>query len=411
MDLNNFEQGGLKNLQNHRTGFDKDAMWDEMKEKKKQRPILWLWSGASLLLIGIIGFYFLFDFEKSTPIADVILNEKIIIETTNSDNYSNEKMEDTIPNSTSEKSLTKISEVKKTTNFLIENSKHRSIKSSRQQNTKQSSILPTKEKFLQEKFQIKLLSMRVTDLEMETKLKLKTPTLKEVKLIKRLPKVNNFSIDFYAGIGSHFRLLEKKNALVSDDFFNFRKKEIRPIESYAFGIGLTKSINRKWSIGSGVEIVIHQESFKYQRTIVENTGTLDLNSGTDPNTFLVTEENSTYYNQFYQLNAPIFLGYQMHTRKIRIEPQLGVVLNWNHSSNGEYKNEEEILTDLAPFYKKGFGVSYRFGFKFSYVLGNQTLLSIHPKYDWNPNDWTTAQNIISEKRNTIRLDLGISKGF
>lgn len=454
MDLNNMQRGGLKNLQNHRTGLDKDAIWADMNQKKKRRPFFWLWFGAFAFLIGIVGIYFLSDFGKSTPITKVSSVEKINQEIANSNNNIVDQIETAIPNSTSETSLIQNKEVVKTSTSLVKSevtketdfsnsnlkteaksttvfknqkapinlniekrqSQFASTKGNfhRPLKTNQLPLLSTKKENFEEQFEIDLLPIRLAALELESIIKLESPSLKEVKPIKRQTQTNGFSIDIYTGIGTHFKQLEMKNAFVTDEYFNFRREEIKSLESYAFGIGLTKRMNNKWSIGSGVEIAIYQESISYKGTKVENTGTFDPNLlpiGSNQNTFLVTKENSTYYNEFYQLNAPIILGYKIKSGKIRMETKLGVVLNWNYASNGEFKNEEDTLTNLAPFYKKGLGLSYRFGWNFGYALGNQTILSLNPKFDWNPNEWTTSQNVISEKRNAIGLDLGISKGF
>ena len=75
MDLNNNKRGSLKNLQNHKTGFDKEAMWAvlEPKEKKKRFPFWW-WFGGSALALAAVGMIWFFNSQEVISKSELVEN-------------------------------------------------------------------------------------------------------------------------------------------------------------------------------------------------------------------------------------------------------------------------------------------------------------------------------------------------
>ena len=168
-------------------------------------------------------------------------------------------------------------------------------------------------------------------------------------------------------------------------------------------------------IGSGIEYIQHNERLTLTESQTDNIETFEQSDV--PNEFLSQEgfltKNTSfiYQNQHRLFNIPVNISWLLKSNKIRLAPTVGLVINVLQKSTGEIENREGIATDLNPHFKTNVGLAYRLGCKFLYPLNSRVSLYANPQFELNTSELSTIQNPISQRRNFVKLDIGISRSF
>lgn len=452
MDFNKLNRGDLNNLQNQDLDFDKKAMWANLENRKERRPVFWWWGvglGAALLLVGMF-FYFNSDFEikekvsqvtdyQSNVVRDKMKNVEKEIENKELDLKSN--FENGIA-STKEKQITSN---KKSAKFIDKEQLSRTQSAAEKQiseapifnstnqnfeaDSKKSTKIDTKKvvnqiskstvslsensKFDSSQIALGLLPLlhnkkQFLEIGNNEKFDLKTIGNFKPKNFKK----TNLLVSIFGGIGYQQRILATKGERINSEYLAARKNNETVLESWSAGLLIDKRINKKLQIGTGIELVQHNEKFllkKYETNNIEAFTKEEIPSSfLNQNGFLTKTTENIYQNQIRLVNVPLSVSYLMETKNIRLTPTASVVFNLTQASMGHIENVQGEVTDMTPFFKSNIGLAYRFGCRIYYPLNTRYLLFANPQFEINPSDVSQSIGPISQKRNVLRLDIGVS---
>ena len=462
MDLNNLERGELQNLQNQETNFDQNAMWENLEEpKKKRRLIFWFWFGGTVGVILLLTGLFFYNSEKNnsefaisekTNSPSLKIDEDSIINFEKNDNLEKESVEEYKSQTTlSEKEMDEIKILKTTKSSLkiTEFSKVKTISSddfpsnletkdlsTTAQNITAENLLPQsgKEKNESDFFKqtVEAIDEKVNKnytkiiLPQQEQLPLKSPELifeTELKFeefefrkpVIRPAKKRKFTLSAFAGIAYQFKTLELKEYEANSEILDSRNTTESLLESLAFGFDIDKNIGKRWLIGTGIEMIVHAEKMMLENRTINNVANLDPSEIPDQyidrEGFLIRIKDSIYYNQHRLINLPIRLSYLINLKKIRLLPEASLVFNVSQKSAGHFQNKLGKTEEIATYFKNRIGLGYRFGCKVLIPAGRQFSLYAKPSFEWNPNDVSSAENSILQRRNLMRLDFGLSRSF
>ena len=444
MDFNKLNRGDLNNLQNQDLDFDKGAMWANLENRKERRPVFgWMlmFAGVGLALLGSAFFFFengdANDF--STQIVDNQSIEKVETENISlSDNEKIELVEQEIEQTTikTEKKLSSNHpSVKESENgFEPKNKSETNSTFIKKEliNTRDESLnfQPTQssiEELKNASIEIQNLTENknrdLENLDLAESIELKQAFLNvEKKEEFDLPKTvfskgkKSKSFDLlitpFAGIGYQFQTLKTKGELQNPEYFNARKANEKQFESWSFGFLVDKKITKNLMLGTGIEFVQHNEQLMLVESQTDNIEA--FTQGEVPSEFLgregfLTKEISTIYqNQHRLINVPLNVSWMLNFKKVRFAPTTSLVFNISQKLNGHIQNEAGMTDDLSPYFKSKIGLAYRFGCRVYYPINPRFILFANPQFELNPNDVSNELNPILQKRNTLRLDIGIS---
>lgn len=454
MDLNNNKRGSLKNLQDHKTGFDKEAMWAalEQKEEKKRFPFWW-WFGGSALAIAAVGMIWFFNNQEGISKNELVEvnqqlavthqanSEQIVVE--NRVGLTENTQEEKGQTATSTKSkiispsgnevandfITKIERIPTnappigstyvpatTTNGFEVNQTHSTKVEKKEvvndlKSTTYEVEAKKEEEITQRDFQEAfafLPSGKSQFLPLE--LNPRAP-----KIRKRSRKTAGFKIGVYGGYGTHFNVFGGKGDNINSQAVIFRKENENPLDNFTVGVLIEKNIFKRFSLKTGIEwtqlndkVVITSSRFGHVN---------DFDSGEIPAQFrgrpgfLKAIDNHIFYNQIRQLNLPLTLAYELPFGRFSIKPEAGVIFNLSNVATGDLLTNEHSTTDLNYFYKKNVGMSYRLGLESGFYLTNRTKVFASPIYTLGSSDWTNGWTGVSHGVAQIRLDLGLVRRF
>lgn len=464
MDLNNLGRGDLHNLQNQETDFDQAAMWKNINpEKKKRRPFLWLWLAGSLGMALLLAGIFFNDPVKnnSTPIITISENKASATlpenENLNPDEKINSKRQTVELNNNKaiSKNKTNAIENKNTSPEYMDTSTSTMVQAEQPEEkmvrgkktfavpdqylTKTKQTIPTKKssEIIFRKGDQKTQTLRLATLPKipQKLLKYPTNTLKparipverevvntselEAELSEESPVIPNktprFTLSTFAGIGYQFRTLQSKSEAGNPTLLNTRNSSETILESIVFGFTADRNIGKKWTVGLGLEMIRHREKMILQNRRIDNLASLDREEIPDQyrgnNGFLIRFQDSVFYNQHRLVNLPIRFGYRLQYKNIRLFPELEMVLNLSQKSSGHILTRFGTSEKINRFFSNQFGLSYRIGCKVLIPTGRKFMFYVRPNFEWNPNDVSSTENLFSQRRNVMRLDLGISRTF
>lgn len=461
MELNNNKRGSLKNLQNQRTDFDKEAMWAVLnQEKKKRRFPIWLWMGGAGLALAAIGWIWFANLEGNpttevvenakqiTPIAEVnseptpeassgqvfVENEiesteKIQIEKAQVATSTETKIDTPSGNEVADRRNEKIEKVPRTippigsasvatatTNHFETIQNHFTkvadkevinVSESIDYETKTEKEEEITQRDLQEEFAfLPFGKSQLLPLDFN-------PGVPNT--IKQRRKESGFKIGVFGGYGTHFNTFGGKGDNLNSDAIIFRKENESPLDNFTAGVLIEKNIFKRFSLKTGLEwtqlndkVVIasnrfgHVNDFNSQEIPAEFRG----RSG-----FLKANDNQIFYNQIRQLNLPLTLAYELPIGRFSIKPEAGVIFNLTNNASGDLLTGEYPTTDLDFYYKKNVGMSYRLGLESGFHLTNHTKVFVNPIYTLGNSDWTNGMTGVSHGVSQIRLDLGLVRRF
>lgn len=438
MDLNNLERGGLKNMQNHEADFNESKVWEKIQSKEKRRPFFWYWV-SSVVAIGFISFvaFLFFNKNEKTQLSDaqktdnqLITNHSIDKASKATETVSSELLSENAANSQNEefknksfspskKSSPYISKIEKTkrpentfsnsesisesNNSDFTSVESRSLKSNKESLGEKKSILNN----------IEFLPVLSANIEVEKTTKLNLPKVSKSRIA--VQKNKGIIISAFGGIGYHNRNLSLKSDALNRSHINLRNANETNLESLAFGLDIDKRLSKKWLISTGVEMVYHNEKLNVEKVKISNLQDLPLDEIPSnlrgQNGFEIKRNFSEYFNQYRLINAPLRVGYIFNFKKIRIVPETGLVFNISHVAKGHIQSPKEQIVDLSKFYKTNVGYSFRAGCKFMVPLNNGFHIYSKNSFDLNPFNIANDLNPLIQKRNSIRMDLGVSRTF
>ncbi len=469
MDVNKLGRGDLQNLQNQETDFDQNAMWKNINpEKKKRRSFIWFWlvggAGMILLFTGLF-FYTVVENdstavvatrpEKSTKVlpVPVISNSAKKINTENISSNTTQHSSTTSENKNSQNedlNLINISQEKFNStdnkrkgfyhladkidlkNLSTKPGKLSAETKRRATDNKPLAIFPKKETEKQKtntrwlaalpnipQLQLNYPAIKLTtailpdEVDKEVAPKSEEGPSEEGPIIPN--KNTRFTLSAFAGIGYQFRTLQYNGESEESALLTVRNSSETVLESLAFGFEIDKNIGKKWTIGLGVEMIQHTEKMVLENRTIDNLA--DLNREEIPDQyqgnsgFLIRFQDAIFYNQHRLVHLPIRLGYRFQYKKIRLVPELGIVLNLSQYSSGHILTDFETTEPITSYFQSQFGLSYRLGCKVMIPAGKQFSLYVRPSFEWNPMNVASFENPISQRRSLLRLDLGISRNF
>ncbi len=445
MDLENLERGQLQNLQNQETDFDQAAMWKNIEQsKKKRRPFIWLWlgSGAGFVLV-FLGLFFYnntlennakslqTDIMESQPISapetpsiltksenSAIVSIAPIEEFPQKQTIAISSKNDLLPKQTKE-NYALATKSKNTNNeqvtplYLDENlTQHKNIKYIEFPN-----INPEK---TQDDIRF---SVKKADKKTLTTLLDQTPTIsldvldfpeRKIDIPIILPiKKPTLTIGVFAGIGYQFKQLSPVDGDVVPEIIKIRNKSESVLESLSFGMEIDKNIGEKWRVGTGVEMMVHNEKIVIENQTISNLADVDSrnipSAYIDIEGFLLRRQTSIYYNQYQLINLPVRVSYLLSFKKIRLLPELGMVFNLHQKSRGVFRTALAPTKEVSSYIKNRIGM--RFGCKVLIPTRRKFSFYLRPSFNWTSNQVQSENIPIRQKRNVIRLDLGISRSL
>ncbi len=459
MDLNNLERGQLKGLQNQETDFDLDAMWKNIEpQTKKRRSFFWFWSGGGASLLLLFAGLFLYNSPAtSTSIGD-LTNETerlnlIEVETVNSAIENTKSIVTTSsPSQKTDKPLTSsktkiaVSKKLKTDNQIktktpiSNNSPSNSTKTAikekvsfRNVETKKSlddlplvnqksaeipSIPHTKKREKKANTSDQKKEQKTTTSTLLEKLPLLSvfvkKDLKAPPIITPLKKPK-FALSFFGGVGYQFKTLKLKDREFRPITLDLRNSSESVVGSFVFGMEIDRTINEQWSIGTGFELIVHSEKMLVENRTITNLDDLDRRQLPDfyigREGYLIEVNDSTYFNHHRLLNVPIRVSYLFKYKKLRLMPEAGLVFNIFQKSGGHIKNSFDRTEELSTYFRKNIGASVRLGCKILIPTRSGFSIYARPSFEWNPNNVLAESQPIRQKRNLVRVDLGISRYF
>jgi hypothetical protein len=192
------------------------------------------------------------------------------------------------------------------------------------------------------------------------------------------PRCSNWSIEAYGS-----RDFYVKSISASDDLENYvqlRTESERPFYSWSAGARVTKVLNSKWLVKSGVNYTALNEKFNFTRqdsTKILHTYTQVLNGQTVTVTDSVFQRISRVtnaYSRFSMVDIPFIVGYNFGSGKnFSMFLNGGLMANLLFSGNGTILNQNgqvERFSNSNSFYKNNIGISLFFSGQFSYRLSS-----------------------------------------
>ena len=447
MDFNKLNRGDLNNLQNQDLDFDKEAMWSNLENRKKKRPFFWwmsIGSGIGLILLGATYFYFSQEtaFKKPSQIVDnQYIEETKVTETKLSENSKielveeeaeqlNVKNENELLSNHSTEIKSKIDSDHKnkaeenftfTSKDNFETGNNYQIQTNRLQKP-ESKIFSNEiirnskinEKINSEKIDLaEAIDFKKAILKIEIDKDLELPKTVSSKLKRSKP--HSLLITPFAGVGYQFRSLEMKEGQRNSEQLTRKKSNEKPHESWSFGLLIDKKLGNHLMLGTGFEFLQHNEQltlYEYETNNIEGFAFVEIpDEFMGQEGFLTKKTSFIYQNQYRLLNVPVSISWLLHSKKLRLAPTASLIFNINQKSIGHIEIEEGVATDVAPFLKSQVGLAYRFGCRMYYPLNNGLMLFANPQFEINPSDISQSLNPISQKRNLVKIDIGVTKQF
>jgi hypothetical protein len=415
-------------------GFDKDAMWENVRpaiSPDKYRPLLlWLSLATSILLVA----YFLFSFsmQKNTAIVPakaktVQLNENLPAinssqstavsanSTQNisppSENGPNNAVAGTIASSSDAKQKSKVNKKE----ILRSTEKYRSQETSKKVESLPGKMAASKNSRNESKLSVPspLKSTSLSVISEEKKLETPDPKWSHCDVRKR-PR---FFSEFY-GLGAYPLINNSLNLDPSNDYNSFLQdwnSGESAVGSYAFGVMFGVGSHWGGSLSVGLEFQQVINKILREQTVIERVTVFDemayyyLDSNNNRVWVADSVTSTRIYTREVQaakrhtiVNAPILLGYHFELDRWRFGVTAGVNIHLFHYYNGKTLDQSGQIIDaetgtLNAVYDKELGVSIIGGLEIGYLIASKTELYFSPRFRYNPKSWLNPNHPLESR--------------
>ncbi|MDX2302287.1 MAG: hypothetical protein NW226_05770 [Microscillaceae bacterium] len=212
-----------------------------------------------------------------------------------------------------------------------------------------------------------------------------------------------------------------------NDLLRLRKSSESNLETTHLGFQLLLRHRSGWEFRTGAEQTRIVERFDYQNinTEVENIlGIKAYRIGLDNDTTAIygqvpltrtTSIQKRIYNSYELIDIPLILGYSKNLGKLNIGLQAGLILNLSLQTRGQVLSDSLSIINLqaeqSNLYKPQVGLGYYLGLRFQRPLFRTLEWNISPFVRFYPQDFSLAQNNISQKYRLLGFNFGLLYRF
>ena len=211
----------------------------------------------------------------------------------------------------------------------------------------------------------------------------------------------------------------------SENYLEERKATQSYRPSYTLGAQLKYLFDNGLFIKAGLEYSNARERFRYrQETITTEilpnqiigihidqfTGDSTIILGNAPVT-TIEPTNWRVKNSYRSMGVPIFVGYQMTNGPWFYSAEIGIVYNFKFDFNGFLLDENLTPTKVDNYFVSKTNINYGLGLTAGYALNDYLSLLVKAHGRIQSTDINTANNLVTQRFNTIGMGVGLEYKF
>lgn len=246
------------------------------------------------------------------------------------------------------------------------------------------------------------------------------PPQKDEDLMVKKPA--NRSFEIYTGYGLVSNNLETKDSIVPG-YYALRNESETILDDWFAGIKYNHRITNGFTFSTGVEWSQITSRLRYSETIITSRDTMIedevkkvfINAIGDSSVteigaqkgYSFAKTDYHFYNQYYSLNIPLTVGYEIQKERWAFGGELGMHINALFLFKGHLINERKSLQENPTFFKTNIGLSWAAQLNVAYRLNQKVSLTLSPSLKIANSSIAKDEHSLSQKLNGYRMHVGL----